>query len=311
MALPNRKACDRCHDLKLGCRRIDKGPCERCLKANQSCLSSPSLRHRKKRSRRGRESRNRGRPLQIRPGPPKVTGGTLIPRPEQNQLLCDSMSQSEQAPTASNLFSEPRVEKDIIGLPSPCSSGPEISEFQHEEAYDFHNFHRSNLLGCEDFQQPPLAAEVGLGYLELRLHQPSLDYSRFQDTATPEYPEQALLEYLSEVNLAHDAWQSLQRDTTCGDTCTGYWGLGVVEQACSSKLSVEELFHFSRRFSSTLDAMASAGTLTSCHIDPALVLSVYSRIRDIHDIIIQLTAQSLQLSKDAVVRITNWHKLYI
>jgi hypothetical protein len=46
-------------------------------------------------------------------------------------------------------------------------------------------------------------------------------------------------------------------------------------------------------------------------MDPALVLSVYSRIRDIHDIIIQLTTQSLQLSKDAVVRLIDWQKPYI
>lgn len=43
----NRKACDRCHDQKLSCKRIGDGICDRCLRLNAECRSSPSLRYKK------------------------------------------------------------------------------------------------------------------------------------------------------------------------------------------------------------------------------------------------------------------------
>lgn len=43
----NRKACDRCHSQKLSCKRIGDGICERCLRLNAECKSSPSLRFKK------------------------------------------------------------------------------------------------------------------------------------------------------------------------------------------------------------------------------------------------------------------------
>ncbi|PMB71814.1 hypothetical protein BM221_001910 [Beauveria bassiana] len=43
----NRKACDRCHNQKLSCKRIGKGVCDRCLRLNAECKSSPSLRYKK------------------------------------------------------------------------------------------------------------------------------------------------------------------------------------------------------------------------------------------------------------------------
>ncbi|OAQ99936.1 hypothetical protein LLEC1_04312 [Akanthomyces lecanii] len=43
----NRKACDRCHDQKLSCKRIGDGICDRCLRLNAECKSSPSLRYKK------------------------------------------------------------------------------------------------------------------------------------------------------------------------------------------------------------------------------------------------------------------------
>ncbi|KAJ3493339.1 hypothetical protein NLG97_g4797 [Lecanicillium saksenae] len=43
----NRKACDRCHSQKLSCKRIGDGICERCLRLNAECKSSPSLRYKK------------------------------------------------------------------------------------------------------------------------------------------------------------------------------------------------------------------------------------------------------------------------
>jgi hypothetical protein len=224
------------------------------------------------------------------------------------------MSQPEQASAASIPTSEPQIEQDIR-LVSPCSSVADLPVFQSEKAYDLDDFHYSNFLICEDFQQPPFTAEVAPEHLENRLLPLSslASYNQFQDMICPGYVRQTLLEYLSEANLAHEAWQCLQRDTTCGDTCTGCWESKAVDLACSSRLSVEELFHLSQRFSSTLDAMVSAGTLTICdNIDSTLILSVYSRIRDIHDMILQQTTQSLQLSKDAVVRITGgWHRLYM
>ncbi|KAM3555722.1 hypothetical protein ARSEF4850_005859 [Beauveria asiatica] len=43
----NRKACDRCHAQKLSCKRIGKGVCDRCLRLNAECKSSPSLRYKR------------------------------------------------------------------------------------------------------------------------------------------------------------------------------------------------------------------------------------------------------------------------
>ncbi|KAJ0120673.1 hypothetical protein J7T55_015404 [Diaporthe amygdali] len=45
-----RRACDRCHSQKLSCQRHDNGSCERCVKANTTCTSSPSQRNRGARS---------------------------------------------------------------------------------------------------------------------------------------------------------------------------------------------------------------------------------------------------------------------
>lgn len=46
-----RKACDRCHHLKLGCRREGgNAVCERCFKSGFPCQSSPSQRNRSRRT---------------------------------------------------------------------------------------------------------------------------------------------------------------------------------------------------------------------------------------------------------------------
>lgn len=43
----SRKACDRCHDLKLRCHRNESGQCSRCARAGANCLFSPSNRGRR------------------------------------------------------------------------------------------------------------------------------------------------------------------------------------------------------------------------------------------------------------------------
>ncbi|ATY65456.1 Fungal transcriptional regulatory [Cordyceps militaris] len=43
----NRRACDRCHSQKLSCKRVGDGVCDRCLRLNAECKSSPSLRYKK------------------------------------------------------------------------------------------------------------------------------------------------------------------------------------------------------------------------------------------------------------------------
>ncbi len=150
----------------------------------------------------------------------------------------------------------------------------------------------------------PFAGGVELGYLELCLPYSSLDYNQFQDTICPDQVKQTLLEYLSEVNLAHGAWQALERDTTCSGTSADGWGLKMVDDTSRpSRPSIEELFCLSHRFSSTIHAMIGTGMFTSHRVDPAIPLLVYSRIQDIHNIILQLVTKSLQLSKNAVARI--------
>ncbi|KAK8137263.1 hypothetical protein PG984_005203 [Apiospora sp. TS-2023a] len=44
-----RRACDRCHTHKLSCHREASGQCTRCLKANATCTTSPSMRNRRHR----------------------------------------------------------------------------------------------------------------------------------------------------------------------------------------------------------------------------------------------------------------------
>ncbi|TGJ80831.1 hypothetical protein E0Z10_g7930 [Xylaria hypoxylon] len=240
-----------------------------------------------------------------------ATGTTLL-LPQQDRLLCDLVSQSEQDAATANPFGEPQVDKQMVNLPSPCSLGPSFPEFQSEEVYKFHNFRRLSHVGSEDLQQAPSAVDVGLGYLELCLPYSSLDYNQFQDTTCPEHAKQTLLEYLSEVNLVHAAWRALERDTTCSGTNADSWGLKMgLDDMSPSGPCVQELFHLSQRFSSTLHTMVSTGMFTSCHMDPAITVLVYSRIQDIHNIIMQLATKSLQLSKDAMVRITNWDRLDI
>ncbi|KAH8160694.1 hypothetical protein CIB48_g7551 [Xylaria polymorpha] len=305
-APPNRKACDRCHDLKLACRRTSEGQCERCLKANRSCTSSPSLRHRKKRSCGRREPRNRGKPLQIRPGPLKATGETLFP-PHRSRLLCNSVSQSEQAFAApSNPFDEPQVNKNMISLSSPHNARPSFPSLQGEE-YKSYKTRPPSFMNYECFRQTPIEAEVGPRYLELRPPHSGLNCNEFQDTMAPEYFKETLPGYLSEVNWVHDAWKTLQADTTCSGTSAVCSGL---DETHLPRLSIEDVFHLSQRFAFSLNTMANSSMLGSGQVDLTVASSVYSMLRDIHDIIIQLTAQSLQQSRDAVVRITNWHRLH-
>ncbi len=62
-----RRACDRCHAQKTSCEREQNGPCTRCVKANITCVSSPSLRNR--RSRRGNRLGSAGpRAVEVRSG---------------------------------------------------------------------------------------------------------------------------------------------------------------------------------------------------------------------------------------------------
>ncbi|OAA44223.1 Zn(2)-C6 fungal-type DNA-binding domain protein [Metarhizium rileyi] len=42
-----RKACDRCHSQKLSCKRVGDEACERCVRLQTECKSSPSLRYKK------------------------------------------------------------------------------------------------------------------------------------------------------------------------------------------------------------------------------------------------------------------------
>ncbi|KAH6640084.1 hypothetical protein BKA67DRAFT_588574 [Truncatella angustata] len=44
-----RKACDRCHEQKLSCKREGAAECVRCSRAGHTCTTSPSLRNRTRR----------------------------------------------------------------------------------------------------------------------------------------------------------------------------------------------------------------------------------------------------------------------
>ncbi|KAI1260822.1 hypothetical protein F5Y18DRAFT_431807 [Xylariaceae sp. FL1019] len=233
---------------------------------------------------------SRVRRLRIRPSQIKEDAVLSL---EQSQLLCDSVSQPKQSSASPCAFSVPQGEKDIKIL-SACSSNT---------PFLFPDMNR------EDFQQQIHTVEVGQDHPSLQLHDLNFDVGQFHDTNLPESPRQILLDQLSEVNLAYDAWVSSQR---AGDSSCGRYGgddLDISRHDLSSPLSVEELFSLSQRFASTLNAAAGLGILSTCHmVDSALVLSLHSRIRDIHDIIVQVAAESLQLSNDALERISHWHR---
>lgn len=326
-APPNRKACDRCHDLKLACRRTSEGQCERCLKANRSCTSSPSLRHRKKRSCGRREPRNRGKPLQIRPGPlkgssylreicylhylrpgltPLSHGRNTIPASSESTAvqLCVSIRASFRRPIEPlrRASSEQKHDKSF----ESAYARPSFPSLQGEE-YKSYKTRPPSFMNYECFRQTPIEAEVGPRYLELRPPHSGLNCNEFQDTMAPEYFKETLPGYLSEVNWVHDAWKTLQADTTCSGTSAVCSGL---DETHLPRLSIEDVFHLSQRFAFSLNTMANSSMLGSGQVDLTVASSVYSMLRDIHDIIIQLTAQSLQQSRDAVVRITNWHRLH-
>jgi hypothetical protein len=186
-------------------------------------------------------------------------------------------------------------------------SGPEFQKFHGRDAYKSHNTCPTDILDYKDLKQTSSATTVRRGDQELRPPHSSLDYSPFQDTICRADVKQALLKYLYEVNLAHDAWQALQRDTTCSSTKVSSWGRKTVidDETRPSRPSVEEMFHLSCRFSSTLRTMVNAGMLESRQIDPVTALLVHSKLQDIHDIIIRPATQLLPLWKDAIMQITN------
>ncbi|KAI0515153.1 hypothetical protein F5B22DRAFT_656339 [Xylaria bambusicola] len=257
METPKRKACDRCHGLKLRCRRLDNEQCERCLKANQTCTSSPSLRYYKKKDWRGRAAKDIKRPLQIRPGPVE-DNGAAPPPPRQEKVLCDWMSHSEQAPATSNSFDGPQTDKHIADLPSVHSSGQDFTPYQYQSVFESQDINLTNQGDSERAPKIGLADGAELGYLELCLPFSSLEYNELQNTARSDQVKQTLLGYLSELNLAHDACQALQRDTTCSHANMGDFEVKMVDgtRAALPRLSIKELFQLSQRFSSTLHMMA-------------------------------------------------------
>ncbi|KFG84491.1 hypothetical protein MANI_115749 [Metarhizium anisopliae] len=50
-----RKACDRCHSQKLSCKRVGDEACERCVRLQTECKSSPSLRYKKQQQQHGQQ----------------------------------------------------------------------------------------------------------------------------------------------------------------------------------------------------------------------------------------------------------------
>ncbi|KHN94244.1 Zn(2)-C6 fungal-type DNA-binding domain protein [Metarhizium album ARSEF 1941] len=50
-----RKACDRCHSQKLSCKRVGDEACERCVRLQTECKSSPSLRYKKQHQQHGQQ----------------------------------------------------------------------------------------------------------------------------------------------------------------------------------------------------------------------------------------------------------------
>ncbi|KAI8625072.1 hypothetical protein F5Y19DRAFT_479945 [Xylariaceae sp. FL1651] len=242
--------------------------------------------------------------------PRRVAEQTIL-QLEQDKLLWNSVSRLRQPSATSNYFSA-QAKQDT----SPRSSYDPFLAFpkvQRDEAYDTQDFHPSTLsrTSCEAYQQQSYTSEVGPEYLGPHLLHFSLDCNQFHEATSPPHPEQVLLDHLSKVNRAYDSLVSLQRDTSCCGTYVG-WEFSAPTQICPSPPSIEDLFYLSQQFSFILNAMTSAGTLTTGHIaDSALVFAIHSRIRDIHNIVAQLTTRSLQLSRDAVGRMGDCHKLCI
>ncbi|KAJ3567182.1 hypothetical protein NPX13_g6861 [Xylaria arbuscula] len=177
--ITQRRACDRCHGLKLRCRRSDGEQCERCRKANQTCTSSPSLRHHKKKSPRGRTIGSMSRPIQIRPGPIEATGDAPPLPPQRERVSCDSMSQSEQAPAAASPF-EDTANKHIARPPSLPGAELSLTTPQRPAVLKSHILSQPKQGGCGALPERHSTDLAELEYLQLR---PPLPYSQFQDIA--------------------------------------------------------------------------------------------------------------------------------
>lgn len=74
-----RRACDRCHTHKLSCQREASGQCTRCLKANATCTTSPSMRNRRHRQATRASVRSPPQPAAAHPQSAAVKARPSIP----------------------------------------------------------------------------------------------------------------------------------------------------------------------------------------------------------------------------------------
>lgn len=214
------------------------------------------------------------------------------------------MSQSEQAPAAASPFGDIKADKHNGHPPSLPNAGLSLTTPQGQAVFESYTFNESVQGGYDGLPGRHSADLADLEYLEICPTQfPSLGYNLFQDTTRLGQVKQIFLGYLTELNLAHDAYQALHRNTTCSGTSSRGFEVMMVPAGPLPRLSIEELFHLSHRFTSTLHMMSSAGMFTAQHVDPALLLLVYSRMQDVHYLALQLVSKSLQLSKHAMTRI--------
>ncbi|KAI0424581.1 hypothetical protein F5Y09DRAFT_323984 [Xylaria sp. FL1042] len=142
------------------------------------------------------------------------------------------MPRSDDVPATLSLFGEPRINKYIANLPGPCTSPQNFPLYQYQKALESHNTYPLHHVRCEDLQKMAFAVGTQPGYLEFCLPHSSSDYNHFQNAVCLGQVKQTLLEYLSEGNLVHDAWQALlQGDATCSGTNPDSWELKIISDS--------------------------------------------------------------------------------
>ncbi|KAK7979858.1 hypothetical protein PG989_012315 [Apiospora arundinis] len=136
----NRKACDKCHQQKLSCKKIGGGDeCERCHRLKRPCTSSPPLRNQRNSTtrRNPREhdgSRRRPKTLAILPrsSPPVAAAAAVATTPSVNttRTLPPASSYSYSSSESGSSYSQ---DQDTTAPIIPVMSEPMVTDTMDEQ----------------------------------------------------------------------------------------------------------------------------------------------------------------------------------
>ncbi|KAI0397194.1 hypothetical protein F5Y17DRAFT_470784 [Xylariaceae sp. FL0594] len=235
----------------------------------------------------------------LKPSTFKCGEEILLP-PEERILSYDYVYPPSQLPVTSSFFSSWPDEHKMLEMQQKEMH----QELHQEEAPVLPHFPDPNaIIAHGNLRHLLSSTELGLRQLELCLSGYVVECGRLRTMHGHGHG------YFSEMNREHSGLLSLKRDTTCGDvTHAAYCTSGGGGRQFSVGVSIEHLFRLSRHFSSAINSILSLGS-DICHEDLMQISMVYSKLESMHDTIVQLTARSIQLSKDATVDALNYHSV--